>query len=43
MARFVCQDCGYRFESEKDAEKCPYCNKDKVEQEQTAGELLNQA
>jgi len=43
MARFVCKDCNYRFESESNqtGKKCPYCRKERLIKEPSAEELLN--
>jgi len=38
MTRFICKDCGYKFESAE--KKCPYCSKDNVEEEKNAEELI---
>jgi len=40
MGRYFCQKCGYKFESEKVKETCPYCGKKTVEEEQTAEEIM---
>jgi len=37
--KIVCKNCGYRFEAEK-MKKCPYCNKEDLEEEQSAEELV---
>jgi len=39
MTFFVCNECGYRFESET-GKRCPYCASEKVEKEKTAEELV---
>ena len=43
MAKFICRDCGYRFESklEQDRKKCPYCGKMRIIKEPSAEDLLN--
>jgi len=39
MVKFVCINCGYRFESEK-GKRCPYCGGEDVEEEKSAEELV---
>jgi len=39
MVKYICTNCNYRFESE-DAYDCPYCGREKIENEKSAGELL---
>jgi len=41
MVKFLCKNCNYRFESEK-AFDCPYCGKESIEKEKSAGELLEE-
>jgi len=42
MMNFVCMECGYRFESEKEKPKiCPYCSGDSIEKEKSAEELVD--
>ena len=42
MTNFVCGECGYRFQSEKEKpKKCPYCSKEDVEKEKSAEELVD--
>lgn len=36
---YRCENCGYRFESEK-PKRCPYCGEDSVVKEESAEELL---
>lgn len=45
MAKFVCENCGYRFDSEKEEfDKCPYCSKKgTVSKEQSVVDLVDQA
>ncbi len=40
MMKFICKGCGYRFESEKENTKCPYCGKKEIEGEKNAEELI---
>ncbi len=39
MAVFICNDCGFRFESDE-GRKCPYCAGRNIEKEKTAEELI---
>jgi predicted Zn-ribbon and HTH transcriptional regulator len=39
MVSFVCNDCGYRFESEK-GKRCPYCASENVEKDKSAEDLV---
>ena len=39
MTKFICKECGYRFDSEM-GKKCPYCSKESTEKEQNAEELI---
>ena len=40
--RFVCKNCNYRFESEKNqkGKKCPYCGEEEIIDEPDAENLL---
>ena len=40
MAKFVCRNCNYRFESEQIKEKCPYCGEAEVVKEPSAEDLV---
>ncbi len=40
MAKFVCINCGYRFESDTGKKRCPYCGREDVEEEKSAEELV---
>jgi DNA-directed RNA polymerase subunit RPC12/RpoP len=42
MKKFVCNECGYRFESETEQtnKKCPYCGSMKIIKEPSAEDLL---
>jgi len=42
MVKFICSHCGYKKESEINIKKCPYCNKDSLERERNAEELVNE-
>ncbi|MFA7707797.1 MAG: hypothetical protein WCX73_02500 [Candidatus Pacearchaeota archaeon] len=39
MVKFVCKHCKFRFEA-ADAFDCPYCGRETIEKEKSAGELL---
>jgi len=41
MARYFCKKCGYRFESKKIKDSCPYCGKKDIAEEQTAEEIIS--
>lgn len=41
MARYFCKKCGYKFESDKIKDMCPYCGKKEISEEQTAEELIS--
>lgn len=40
MASYFCKECGYKFQNEKLKDKCPYCGKKSIAEEQTAGEII---
>lgn len=40
MAKFICKSCGFRTEREK-LDKCPYCDRNSMEIEKSAAELLD--
>jgi len=42
MGKFVCKGCGYKIEMVEKPRVCPYCGKEKIEEEQDAGELLKE-
>ena len=44
MTKFICKNCNYRFETklEYKPKRCPYCNKDSVDEDQTAEKLLEE-
>jgi len=41
MVKLSCKNCNYKFEAKEFKKKCPYCNKDNIEIELNAEELLN--
>jgi len=41
MTRYFCKKCGYKFESEKIKERCPYCGQREIAEEQTAEEIVS--
>jgi len=41
MAGFRCKNCGFRTEREARGNKCPYCDRETIEREQDASELLD--
>jgi len=41
MTGFVCNECGYRFDTKETAKKCPYCSGGNIEKEKSAEELVN--
>ena len=44
MAKFICKNCGYKFNSEleQNKKKCPYCGKIGIIKEPSAEELLKE-
>lgn len=40
MAKFVCKECGFKFQGVK--KRCPYCSKDAVIEEQDAEQLIKE-
>lgn len=40
MAKFICNECGYRFDATK-IKECPYCGKEEIEKEKSAEELID--
>jgi len=38
---YICSNCGYKTETVR-GKKCPYCDKNSLEQEKTAEELVNE-
>jgi len=42
MAAFRCKNCGFRTEKSR-GNKCPYCDRETLEKEQSAEELLDEA
>ena len=41
MAKYVCKNCNYNSELEKEAE-CSFCGMENLELEKSAGELLDE-
>ncbi len=43
MVEFICENCRYRFNSEKACEKnpCPYCGEKAVKKEESISDILN--
>jgi len=41
MASYRCKNCRYSLESVKEIKKCPYCDKNSLEKEKSASELLD--
>lgn len=42
MTTYVCNNCGFRIESEKPVKRCPYCDHLSLEKEKSAEELVNE-
>ena len=42
MGRYFCKECRYRFESDTKKERCPYCGKNSLSEEQTAEEIVGE-
>lgn len=40
MAGYICKSC--KFRTEKKMRECPWCGKNTIEAEKSAGELLNE-
>ena len=43
MAGYICKHCGFRTERSAKENKCPYCDRNGLEKEQDASELLEEA
>jgi rubrerythrin len=41
MKKFICKECGYKFENEN-KKNCPYCGKKETEEEKNAEELIEE-
>jgi len=41
MAKYLCTNCNYRFDSTNPSE-CPYCSHNSIEPEKSAEELLDE-
>jgi len=42
MVKLVCTNCNYKFEAQEKPKTCPYCNKETIEYEKSASDLLNE-
>lgn len=44
MVIFLCRECGYRFEGKLGyrPRRCPYCSKEKIEEESDAENILKE-
>jgi len=42
MEDFICKNCKYRFKSSGEPKTCPYCDKESVEKEKSASEIVNE-
>ena len=44
MGKLVCKECGYRFDRDLGSQprKCPYCDRESVEEEKSAEELVGE-
>ena len=42
MTKFFCTNCKYNLNAEKKPRTCPYCNEDKIEEEKSACEILQE-
>jgi rubrerythrin len=40
MESCICSNCKYKFKAREMPKFCPYCDKDRVEKEESAEELL---
>ncbi|MEK6925695.1 MAG: hypothetical protein AABW50_00290 [Nanoarchaeota archaeon] len=40
MTKLWCKNCNYRFETQSEKKRCPYCGKESVMREPGAEELL---
>ena len=40
--KYVCKDCSYRFNANVLPKTCPYCNKEQIEEEKNAEELVEE-
>ena len=42
MINFICKNCNFKFKAKR-ASSCPYCDKQDVEREKSAEDLLEEA
>ena len=42
IEHYICANCKFKFKASKMPNTCPYCNKNTVEQEKNADDLVNE-
>lgn len=42
MNNFICLNCKYRFKAKEQSKTCPYCNKDSIELEKSAEDIVSE-
>jgi rubrerythrin len=42
MENFVCLNCKYRFKAKEKPKTCPYCNKNAVDLEKSAEDIVSE-
>lgn len=42
MESFICLNCNYNFKSKQSPKTCPYCNKNTVEKEKSAEDIISE-
>ena len=42
MVKLTCLNCKYEFEVEGKPNNCPYCGKEKLEQEKSASDMIEE-
>ncbi len=42
MESFICLNCKYKFKSKQLSKTCPYCNKNAVELEKSAEDIVSE-
>ncbi|MEK6885622.1 MAG: hypothetical protein AABX17_01495 [Nanoarchaeota archaeon] len=42
MDDYICLNCKFKFKTSRSPRTCPYCNKDSIEKEQGAGDLVDE-